>query len=50
VIVTEYGAAELQGKTVHQRGQALAAIAHPSFRAGLSAAADRASGGRSPVL
>ncbi|MGZ5420447.1 MAG: acetyl-CoA hydrolase/transferase family protein, partial [Solirubrobacterales bacterium] len=32
VIVTEYGAAELQGKTVHQRGQALAAIAPPDFR------------------
>jgi len=28
-IVTEYGVAELQGKTVRQRGQALAAIAHP---------------------
>ena len=32
VIVTEYGAAELEGKTVHQRGEALAAIAHPDFR------------------
>jgi acyl-CoA hydrolase len=50
VIVTEYGAAELQGKTVHQRGEALAAIAHPAFREGLRAAADRASGGRSPVV
>ena len=50
VIVTEYGAAELQGKTVHQRGEALAAIAHPAFREGLREAADRASGGRSPVL
>lgn len=50
VIVTEYGAAELQGKTVHQRGEALAAIAHPAFREGLRAAAERASGGRSPVL
>jgi acyl-CoA hydrolase len=47
VIVTEYGAAELQGKTVHQRGEALAAIAHPDFREGLLEAADRASGGRS---
>ena len=28
VVVTEYGIAELQGKTVHQRGEALAAIAH----------------------
>src|SRR5439155_15291758 len=50
VIVTEYGAAELQGRTVHQRGLALAAVAHPAFREGLRAAADRASGGRSPML
>jgi acyl-CoA hydrolase len=48
VIVTEYGSAELQGRTVHQRGGALAAIAHPDFRADLLAAAERASGGRSP--
>lgn len=47
VIVTEHGAAELQGLTVHQRGQALAAIAHPDFRQGLLEAAERASGGRS---
>ena len=47
VIVTEYGAAELQGKTVHQRGEALAAIAHPAFREGLREAAERASHGRS---
>ena len=32
VVVTEYGCAELQGKTVHQRGAALAEIAHPDFR------------------
>lgn len=49
VIITEYGAAELEGKTVKQRGQALAAIAHPQFRDGLLAAAERASNGRSPV-
>jgi acyl-CoA hydrolase len=48
VIVTEYGAAELQGKTVHQRGEALAAIAHPAFREGLREAAARASHGRAP--
>jgi acyl-CoA hydrolase len=48
VIVTEHGAAELQGKTVHQRGLALAAIAHPAFREGLREAAERASHGRSP--
>jgi acyl-CoA hydrolase len=50
VIVTEHGAAELQGKTVHQRGDALAAIAHPAFREGLREAAARASHGRSPFL
>jgi acyl-CoA hydrolase len=49
VVVTEHGAAELQGKTVHQRGQALATIAHPNFRDELLEAADRASGGRSPM-
>ena len=49
VIVTEYGAAELQGRTVHQRGMALAAIAHPAFREGLREAAERASHGRSPI-
>lgn len=39
VIVTEYGVAELEGKTVRQRGEALAAIAHPQFRDELLAAA-----------
>jgi acyl-CoA hydrolase len=48
VIVTEYGAAELQGLTVHQRGDALASIAHPAFREGLREAAERASHGRAP--
>jgi acyl-CoA hydrolase len=50
VVITEFGVAELQGKTVHQRGEALAAIAHPDFRDGLLEAAERASGGRSPVI
>ena len=50
VIVTEFGAAELEGRTVQERGHALAAIAHPDFRADLAAAADRAAKGRSPVL
>ncbi|ULE34961.1 acetyl-CoA hydrolase/transferase family protein [Mycobacterium sp. IDR2000157661] len=50
VIVTEYGAAELEGKTVQQRGEALAAIAHPQFRDDLVAAAARAAKGRSPVV
>ena len=49
VIVTEHGAAELQGLTVHQRGVALAEIAHPDFRDELLEAAERASGGRSPI-
>ena len=48
VVVTEHGAAELQGKTTHQRGEALARIAHPDFREELLAAAERASGGRAP--
>jgi acyl-CoA hydrolase len=48
VIVTEYGSAELQGKTIHQRGEALAAVAHPDFRDTLLEAAERASGGRAP--
>jgi acyl-CoA hydrolase len=49
VIVTEYGAAELEGRTVQERGKALAAIAHPLFRDELLAAAERAAKGRSPV-
>ena len=49
VIVTEYGAAELEGKTIHQRGLELARIAHPDFRDELVAAAERASGGNSPL-
>ena len=49
VIVTEHGAAELQGLTVHQRGLALAEIAHPDFRDELREAAVRASHGRSAV-
>jgi acyl-CoA hydrolase len=48
-IVTEFGVAELQGKTVHQRGEALASVAHPDFRDGLLEAAARASGGCSPL-
>jgi acyl-CoA hydrolase len=48
IVVTEYGAAELEGRTVHQRGEALASVAHPDFRDELLAAARRASKGRSP--
>lgn len=49
VIVTEHGTAELEGLTVRERGEALAAIADPRFRDGLLAAAERAARGRSPV-
>jgi acyl-CoA hydrolase len=49
VIITEYGAVELEGLTVQQRGEALAAIAHPMFRDGLREAAGRAANGRSPI-
>lgn len=41
VVVTEYGAAELQGRTILERALALAHIAHPSFRDQLIAAAHR---------
>jgi acyl-CoA hydrolase len=32
IVITEYGAAELKGRTVKERAEALAAIAHPDFR------------------
>jgi acetyl-CoA hydrolase len=38
-VVTEFGAAELYGKTVRQRTQALINIAHPQFRDEISAQA-----------
>ncbi len=31
-VVTEYGIADLRGKTLRQRAEALIAISHPSFR------------------
>lgn len=34
-VVTEYGVASLHGKNIHQRAEALIAIAHPKFRADL---------------
>jgi len=34
-VVTEYGVASLHGKNLHQRAEALIAIAHPAFRAEL---------------
>ena len=32
VVITEYGAADLSGRTVRERAAALAGIAHPDFR------------------
>jgi len=40
VVVTEYGVAELRGRTVRERARALAAIAHPEFRDQLLADAE----------
>lgn len=34
-IVTEYGVAELRGRSIRERADALIAIAHPDFRAEL---------------
>jgi acyl-CoA hydrolase len=34
-IVTEYGAVNLHGKSLRERGEALIGIAHPDFRAEL---------------
>ncbi|MFH1757348.1 MAG: acetyl-CoA hydrolase/transferase C-terminal domain-containing protein, partial [Pseudomonadota bacterium] len=34
-VVTEYGIADLRGKSLRERGEALAKIAHPNFREGL---------------
>lgn len=41
VVITEHGVARLRGRTVRERAQALAAVAHPDFRDELLAAADR---------
>jgi acyl-CoA hydrolase len=40
VVVTEYGAAELSGLTVRERGHALVDVAHPEFRPELRKIAD----------
>ena len=34
-VITEYGAVNLHGRTLHERGEALISIAHPDFRAEL---------------
>jgi acetyl-CoA hydrolase len=41
IVVTEYGAAELKGRTVSERAEALIAIAHPDFRHRLATEAAR---------
>ena len=41
VVVTEYGVAELRGRTIRQRALALIAIAAPAFRNDLRDAAHR---------
>ncbi len=41
MVITEHGAAELKGRTVRERAQALAAIAHPDFRDELADTASR---------
>jgi len=41
VVVTEFGVAELRGRSVPERAVALAAIAHPQFRDELYAAAEK---------
>jgi len=40
-VVTEYGVAQLRGKSARQRAEALIGIAHPDFRAELRVAAKR---------
>ncbi len=40
-VVTEFGVAQLRGKSAKQRAEALIAIAHPNFRAELRAAASK---------
>ena len=40
VVITEYGAADLAGRTVRERAAALAQIAHPDFRDGLAETAE----------
>ena len=38
-VITEFGVADLYGKTIRQRARALIGIAHPEFRAELERAA-----------
>jgi len=41
VVITEFGIAELEGRTIRERARALAGIGHPDFREELLAAAER---------
>ena len=41
LVVTEYGVAELRGRSLRERADSLIAIAHPDFRAALTDAAER---------
>jgi acyl-CoA hydrolase len=41
VVVTEYGIAELRGRTLAERARALIAVADPSFRSELVKASER---------
>jgi acyl-CoA hydrolase len=41
LVITEYGVAELRGRTLRERALALAGIAHPDFRDALTAAAGK---------
>jgi acyl-CoA hydrolase len=41
LVVTEYGVAELRGRSLRERAGSLIRIAHPDFRAGLEEAAER---------
>ena len=40
-VITEFGVAELEGRTVRERARALASIAHPAFRDELLVSAER---------
>ena len=40
VIITEFGSAELKGKTIRERAKALVNIAHPDFREELARGAE----------
>jgi acyl-CoA hydrolase len=40
-VVTEYGVAQLRGKSARERAQALIAIAHPDFRGWLREEANK---------